>query len=119
MVWGAPEPCAARVGTHSFVARAGHHLAPQPLSSGRNVFEELGGGFTLLALDDEDAVCGLRRAADELDVPLKIVRDSRAGARERYEAGYVLVRPDHFVAWAGDDPSPQPRDNPAKSIGAP
>jgi cysteine desulfurase/selenocysteine lyase len=37
------------VGDHSFKARAGHHLAPQTLSSGRNVFEELGEGFTLLA----------------------------------------------------------------------
>jgi len=42
--------------------------------------------------------------AEELRVPLKIVRDSRAGGYERYEAAYVLVRPDHFVAWTARDP---------------
>ena len=42
-------------GKHVFKARAGHHLAPQPLSSGRNVFEELGRGFTLLAFGADDA----------------------------------------------------------------
>ncbi len=38
-------------GSHTFKARAGHHLPPQLLSSGRNVFEELGADFTLLAFD--------------------------------------------------------------------
>lgn len=40
-----------------------------------------------------------------LRIPLKIVRDSRADGRERYEAAFVLVRPDQFVAWASDDTS--------------
>ena len=43
-----PASRCSAVGSHAFAARAGHHLAPQPLSSGRNVFEELGDGFTLL-----------------------------------------------------------------------
>jgi hypothetical protein len=41
-------------GTYTFEARAGHHLPSQLLSSGRNVFEELGVGFSLLAFDAED-----------------------------------------------------------------
>jgi len=94
-----PQP----VGTDSFKARAGHHLAPQPLSSGRNVFEELGQGFTLLALDAASAdVERIHRAAEAENVPLKLVRDSRAGGREAYEAKLILVRPDQFVAFAGD-----------------
>ena len=45
---------------------AGHHLAPKGLSSGCNVFEELGDGFTLLALDAEPgSVRSLERAAAE------------------------------------------------------
>jgi 4-hydroxyisophthalate hydroxylase len=104
MVWG-PEggTCSAR-GKHSFVAKPGHHLAPHPLSTGGNVFDALDGGFTLLALGGSDAtVADFARAAERLRVPLKIVRDSRANGRERYEAVYVLVRPDEFVAWAGTD----------------
>ena len=45
--------------------------------------------------------CFARAAADG-GMPLKVVSDSRAGGRERYEAAYVLVRPDQFVAWASD-----------------
>ena len=99
---GAHGPSA--VGSHTFAARAGHHLAPQMLSSGRNVFEELGEGYTLAAFSAEDsAPASFAAAAERLRVPLKIVRDSREGACGRYEAALVLVRPDQFVAWASED----------------
>ena len=88
------------VGAHAFAARAGHHLTPQPLSSGRSLFEELGEGFTLLALGAEAGTLKqFARAAEEQQVPLKIIQDSRADGRERYEAELVLIRPDQFVAW--------------------
>ncbi|HXD44053.1 MAG TPA: FAD-dependent monooxygenase, partial [Pseudolabrys sp.] len=90
-------------GDHSFTARAGHHLAPQPLSSGRNVFEDLGHGFTLIALEAASTdVERLARAAEQCGVPLTVIRDSTAGGREAYSAKLILVRPDQFVAFAGD-----------------
>jgi hypothetical protein len=36
-------------------------------------------------------------------IPLQLIHDRRAGGRERYDATYVLIRPDQFVAWAGND----------------
>ena len=45
------------------------------------------------------------RAAREWQVPLKIVRDSEAPARENYGASLILVRPDQHVAWASDTAS--------------
>jgi hypothetical protein len=50
IVWGPPGSVCSAIGTHSFTARAGHHLPPQVLSSGRHVFEELGPDLTLLAI---------------------------------------------------------------------
>jgi hypothetical protein len=87
----------------SFKAEAGHHLAPKVLSSGRNVFEELGEVFTLLAFDADDrAVRSLEDAARATNVPLKVVRDTYDGGREQYASRLVLVRPDQYVAWASD-----------------
>jgi 4-hydroxyisophthalate hydroxylase len=90
-------------GRMSLKAEAGHHLAPRRLESGRNVFEELGDGFTLLALDSEDqSVRSLQAAAHAANVPLKVIRDSYRDGREGYESHLVLVRPDQYVVWAAD-----------------
>jgi 4-hydroxyisophthalate hydroxylase len=104
LVFGPPTGTSGALGSHVFQARAGHHLAPQALSFGRSVFEELGSGFTLLALDQGDEVVEkFTAAALAARVPLKVIRDSRGQGRERYAAGLVLIRPDQFVAWAGDE----------------
>jgi hypothetical protein len=76
------------------------------LSDGRNIYRALGAGFTLIALDQNDAVVGeFAQAAATLAVPLTIIRDTCSGGREHYGAGLVLVRPDQFVAWTGDSVS--------------
>jgi hypothetical protein len=95
-------------GTHAFKARAGHHLAPQPLTTGRNVFEALGTGFTLVALDaEDDFVQSFEQAARAIGVPLTVIRDVCSDELKRYESRLILVRPDQYVAWHGDTP---PRD---------
>ena len=74
------------------------------LSNHRNIFEELGDGFTLLAFDaSDDVVAKFERAANQMDVPLKILRDSYLDDRWAYESQLILVRPDQFVAWVGDE----------------
>jgi hypothetical protein len=88
-------------GVHSVKARAGHHLSPQVLSNGRNVFEELGQGFTLLALG-ADSGGAFESAARARKIPLRIVRDRSDGACANYGASLILVRPDQHVAWAGE-----------------
>jgi 2-polyprenyl-6-methoxyphenol hydroxylase-like FAD-dependent oxidoreductase len=103
LVFGPPGGVSSAHGEHSFTAQPGHHLAPQPLSSGGNVFQELGAGFTLLAFDaDGDDIHSFEYAARQLGVPLTIVRDSYAAERLKYGSRMILVRPDQFVAWADD-----------------
>ncbi len=100
IVFGPPGGVSSAHGSHTFKARAGHHLPPQRLSSGRNVFEELGPDFTLFAFDDKgEAAAAFEKAAQRLGVPLKIVCDSFADGRTAYEAKLILVRPDRYVAW--------------------
>jgi hypothetical protein len=118
VVLGPPGGKCSAHGTHSFAARAGHHLAPQLLSSGRNVFEELGTGFALLALGAEgQATDGFEQAARSLGLPFKIIRDSYDGGREAYGARLTLVRPDQYVVWTGDAPPADPRRVLAKVVG--
>jgi hypothetical protein len=103
VVAGPPGGVSTAHGQHVFRARAGHHLVPQKLTSGRDVFEDLGRGFTLLAFGAEDSdVQPFELAAASLKVPLKVVRDSYADGRLKYETRMVLVRPDQFIAWIGD-----------------
>ncbi|HVG52111.1 MAG TPA: FAD-dependent monooxygenase, partial [Xanthobacteraceae bacterium] len=114
VVEGPPHGVSSAHGKHAFKARPGHHLTPLALSSGRNVFEELGSGFSLLAFGaDETAVNTLDHVARTRHVPLKIIRDTFAGGRERTEARLVLVRPDQYVVWSGDGAP----DDAAKLVG--
>jgi hypothetical protein len=106
-------------GEHLFEARGGHHLAPAGLSDRRNVFEVLGDGFTLVALDAaEDEVEAFKQAAAALSVPFNVVYDSYKGERERYKARMILVRPDQFVAWCGNRANLVPAHILAQAVGA-
>jgi 2-polyprenyl-6-methoxyphenol hydroxylase-like FAD-dependent oxidoreductase len=105
-------------GKHAYESRAGHHLTPEPLSSGHNVFEELGPDFSLLAFGaDDTAVTAFTQAARELNVPLKVIRDDAGGDRAKYQARLILVRPDQYVVWHGNDAPADVRRLMRKAIG--
>lgn len=109
VIAGPPNGVSSAHGKHMLKARAGHHLAPLHLSSGRNVFGELGTGFTLLAFGTHagDAEA-FERSAKRYGVPLKVIRDSVSKESAPYEASLILVRPDQFVAWVGNRPPDDP-----------
>lgn len=111
VVWGPADSTCGVHGHHTVRARAGHHLAPANLSSGSNVFEQLGRGFTLVALTaDQQPVAAFRAAARLIGLPLRVVTDTLDDARAAYGCRYILIRPDQFVAWTGNQP---PTDVPA------
>jgi len=45
------------------------------------------------------------QAAGAKGIPLKVIEDSYDGGREAYEKRLILVRPDQYVVWTGDEGS--------------
>lgn len=102
IVWGVAGSTSGVHGHHTFEARPGHHLAPALLSSGRNIFEQLGGSSTLVAFSrDRAPVMAFRDAALALRMPLRVVVDTSDECRIAYGSRYILIRPDQYVAWTG------------------
>ncbi len=109
--------CSAH-GKHTFKAQAGHHLAPLEMSSGKNIYEELSNDFSLLSLDGEDSVTSaFETAAQAQNIPFSIIRDTFAGPREAYESRYILIRPDHYVVWCGNNAPAETAALMAKAVG--
>ncbi len=71
------------------------------VEDGVSVHDLMGTFFTMLMVDDGDA-SAFEAAARDLGVPLKVVPLKRPDLKPIYERNYVLVRPDHHVAWRGD-----------------
>ena len=106
IVFGGGDGPPSAVGSHSFVARGGHHLPPHAMSEDRDLFSALGAGFTLISMDGANKVLQqFKQAAAQLGVPLTIIQETDTGIPNSYKTRYVLVRPDHFIAWAGSTES--------------
>ena len=59
------------------------------------------------------------RIAKAIGMPLKVVRDTRAGGREKYAAELILIRPDQFVAWMSDGGAVDVDEVLSRAIGKP
>jgi hypothetical protein len=89
------------------------------LSSGANIFERLADGFTLIALGgDQDPAAAFRAAATDLGTPLQVIADTLDGQRAAYGQRLILVRPDQYVAWTGNDPPADATAVLRKAVGA-
>ena len=70
----------------------------------RSRFLPLITGFTLLACNAEsNQTQVLIDAAATAGVPLTVIDEALGAEADRYEAQWVLVRPDQFVAWVSHD----------------
>ena len=104
VIAGPPGGVCSAHGEHLFKAREGHHLAPLILSSGENVFEKIGNEFSLLAFDgDKNIIQAFEKAFCSGGIHLRIIEDSLSDSRLKFEAKYILVRPDHYIAWKGNE----------------
>ena len=104
IVYGVEGCLPSAQGSHEFGAREGHHLAPQVLSDGSNAYDRLGPWFTLFVFGGRHAESeAFRVAAAARGIPLTIIEDEGGAALENWQADIVLVRPDQYVAWTGNN----------------
>lgn len=114
---GSQDAQSGAKGTHRFEAQAGHHLAPQALPDGGEVWDLLGAGFTLLNFGAARHG-GFDAAAEALSVPLCQAHLPSEALAKAYGAEMILVRPDQFVAWVGPGHHNEARAILRKAIGA-
>ncbi len=102
IVDGPRDGTADAVAPHSFDARPGFHLAPRLLADGRLSTDCLGRNFTLIAIDRPNEAAAFAQHAHRSGIPLELLEVGTGGEAGDYNAALILVRPDGFVAWAGD-----------------
>ena len=73
------------------------------LDDGASIHDRFGKWFTLLKFGMADTnTASFEAAASTQNVPLDIIDISEQAARDLYQCGFALIRPDHHVAWRGD-----------------
>lgn len=80
-------------------------LAPHLwLADGSSLYDHFGDGFTLLVTtgDERDATA-FAAAVEKRKIPIKVLAPGDSRLQDRYEARFVLIRPDQHVAWRGND----------------
>ena len=87
-------------GSHSLRARPGHHLPPPRTGDPADDASRVGPGFVLLTADAAPGAA-FAEAAAAAGLPLQRAPLSGAAA-EAHGARAILLRPDGFVAWAGE-----------------
>jgi hypothetical protein len=74
------------------------------LSTGDELFDMFGVGFTLVDTSNSGMGERLAKEARGRRIPLTYLPIDDGGVRACWERDLVLVRPDHHVAWRGDEP---------------
>ena len=72
------------------------------MPNGGSTYSLLGSGFTLIVLQESEAEQFFVEAAMSLSIPLEVARIPLDSVLLSYEYPLILVRPDHFVVWCGD-----------------
>ncbi|MCD9878949.1 FAD-dependent monooxygenase [Streptomyces guryensis] len=98
------EPPAESTITYTPSAHPGC-LAPHLwLADGSSLYDHFGSGFSFLVTSGRrEAAEPILAVARENGLPLKLVAPDDGRLAERYEARYVLIRPDQHVAWRGHE----------------
>jgi len=70
----------------------------------RSLFDLLGSGFSLLRIGaDAPDVSNFLRVAKKRGIPLKVIELSAPDALSLYHYPLLLIRPDQYICWRGND----------------
>jgi hypothetical protein len=83
--------------------RAPHLWLDERRGMGSSLFDQFGRGFTLLLLNPAANASALERAARRRNIPHKLLDIHLPEARPLYGCDLVLIRPDGYIAWRGDE----------------
>ena len=73
------------------------------LADGGPIYDRFGPSFSLVDFAGDGRAAPLLAAAAAQGLPVRHVAVADAGARHAWERDLVLLRPDHHVAWRGND----------------
>jgi hypothetical protein len=82
--------------------RAPHLWLDDERAMGSSLFDRFGRGFTLLRLDPSAQTAALEHAAEARKIPLTVLDVEIPEALTLYGRPLVLIRPDQYIAWRGD-----------------
>ena len=71
------------------------------LQDGRSLYDAMGSGFTLLCSDEQLDTAPLEQAAQQLGMPLTVLKLPELRQQSDYSHRLTLSRPDQHVAWRG------------------
>jgi 2-polyprenyl-6-methoxyphenol hydroxylase-like FAD-dependent oxidoreductase len=101
LVWGETGSRSGAEGVHRHVARAGYHLSPQSLSDGQNIYDRMGPHFNLILIGQTEAFIETVNAElGGTELPVEVITSAATAGTENWQARIILVRPDHFIAFA-------------------
>lgn len=89
--------------TYRPAAKPGMRLPHVWLAPELSLYDLMGPGLTLIGIRGEFDHSPVDRLAKERSIPLKTIAIHRPDLHTLFGAAFVLVRPDHLVAWRGND----------------
>jgi len=84
-------------------ARPGHRAPHVWLRDGASLYDKFGFGFTLLCTSGACAPDHIVEAAEQRLPGLTVVNVADEEVACLYQAKFALIRPDHHIAWRGND----------------
>ena len=84
--------------------RAPHLWMNGKRDAGSSLYDRMGKGFALLRVGETPRdTSRLEAAAQAHRIPLEVIDLPQPHARELYERDLYVVRPDHYIAWRGNE----------------